>query len=141
MHRRPKPVSAILLMVLILALELFLAACARSAHKRPSIASTARRGPTPRVFTATAYSLRGITASGTPTREGIVAADPKVLPLGSCIRVHGAGKHSKEYVVKDTGHRVKGRLIDIYMPSTAEAKRFGKRKVKLQVVGCEKSAP
>ena len=35
-------------------------------------------------FTATAYSLRGRTASGRLVAKGIIAADRRVLPLGRC---------------------------------------------------------
>ena len=86
-------------------------------------------------FTATAYSATGhLTASGTVPHDGIVAADPRVLPLGSRIRVHTAGQHSGEYVVRDTGSKIRGRRIDIYMPARAQAKRFGKRSVKVEVI-------
>jgi len=93
-------------------------------------------GPASRVmvFTATAYALDGKTALGTIARKGIVAADPKVLPLGSRIRISGAGKHSGEYVVEDTGPKVNGRKIDIKMDSAVEAKEFGQRKVRVEVL-------
>ena len=85
-------------------------------------------------FTATAYTLDGKTAAGTVAREGIVAADPDVLPLGTRIRVSGAGKHSGEYVVEDTGPKIQGRKIDIKMDSEAEAKQFGERTVQVEVL-------
>jgi 3D (Asp-Asp-Asp) domain-containing protein len=85
-------------------------------------------------FSATAYSIEGRTKSGVQTRRGIVAADPRVLPIGSRIRVHDAGEYSGEYVVHDTGPAVKGREIDIYVPSDAAAKRFGRRTVKVEVL-------
>jgi 3D (Asp-Asp-Asp) domain-containing protein len=85
-------------------------------------------------FSATAYSIEGRTKSGVQTRRGIVAADPRVLPLGSRIRVHDAGEYNGEYVVHDTGPAIKGREIDIYMPSDAAAKRFGRRTVKVEVL-------
>src|SRR5690242_171338 len=68
-------------------------------------------------FIATAYSQRGQTASGAMTRVGLVAADPSVLPLGSVIQVRGAGPYSGNYTVADTGALVKGRHIDIFIPS------------------------
>jgi 3D (Asp-Asp-Asp) domain-containing protein len=86
------------------------------------------------VFEATAYSIEGRTASGVRSREGIVAADPAILPLGTRIRVLDAGEYSGEYLVKDTGPAVKGGEIDIYVDNDAEAKRFGRRKVKVQVL-------
>jgi rare lipoprotein A len=85
-------------------------------------------------FSATAYSIEGKTASGAQTRKGIVAADPKVLPLGSRIRVSDAGAYDGEYVVHDTGPAIKGRELDIYVPNDAEAKRFGRRPVKVEVL-------
>jgi 3D (Asp-Asp-Asp) domain-containing protein len=85
-------------------------------------------------FTATAYSVEGETAKQTNARKGIVAADPKVLPLGTRIRVHDAGQYSGEYTVEDTGRAIDGREIDIYMPADAEAKRFGKKRVRVEVL-------
>jgi 3D (Asp-Asp-Asp) domain-containing protein len=85
-------------------------------------------------FTATAYSISGKTRSGTRTRRGIVAADPKVIPLGSRIRVHDAGAYSGEYEVADTGAKVDGRIIDIYMPNAAEARQFGRRSVQVEII-------
>jgi 3D (Asp-Asp-Asp) domain-containing protein len=85
-------------------------------------------------FVATAHSLEGRTASGTTSRPGTVAADPKVLPLGSRIRVQAAGAYSGDYTVVDTGPLVKGRRIDIYMRSNREARRFGRKRVKVQVL-------
>ena len=68
------------------------------------------------------------------TRPGIVAADPAVLPFGSRIRVHGARKYSGVYTVSDTGPAVKGREIDIFIPDGAEAKRFGRRRVQVEIL-------
>ena len=93
----------------------------------------ARRGQL-QTFSATAYSIQGRTASGMHTRRGIVAADPRVLPIGSRIRVHEAGEYDGEYVVHDTGPAIKGREIDIYLPSDAAARRFGRRTVKVEVL-------
>ncbi len=84
-------------------------------------------------YVATAYSLRGRTASGRHVGPGIIAADPRVLPLGSRVRLD-AGPWSGEYVVADTGGRIKGRKIDIWTPSARQAMRFGRRIVKLTVL-------
>jgi 3D (Asp-Asp-Asp) domain-containing protein len=85
-------------------------------------------------FAATAYSIEGETADGSRAREGIVAADPKVLPLGTRIRVEGAGAYDGEYVVRDTGRAVKGREIDLYLASDREATVFGRKNVQVEVV-------
>ena len=87
----------------------------------------------PQTYTATAYSLRGRTASGLPVSRGLIAADPAVLPLGTRVRVE-AGEFSGEYVVADTGGAVRGRRIDIWTPTSREAMRFGRRAVKLTVL-------
>lgn len=87
----------------------------------------------PRNFRATAYSLRGRTASGNYVRRGIVAADPRVLPLGSVVHVT-AGSWSGVYTVHDTGGVIKGNIIDVWVPSTKEAMQFGRRRVTIKVL-------
>lgn len=87
----------------------------------------------PTNYVATAYSLRGRTASGRPVAKGLIAADPRHLPLGSRVRLD-AGPYSGEYLVADTGSLVRGRRIDIWTSSTREAMRFGRRTVKLTVL-------
>jgi 3D (Asp-Asp-Asp) domain-containing protein len=84
-------------------------------------------------YSATAYSLRGRTASGQYVTRGLIAADPRVLPLGTRVRLD-AGPWSGEYLVADTGGAIKGRKIDIWTPSTREALQFGRRSVKLTVL-------
>ena len=110
---------------------------------RPSLPPPAPPPPPPQApttefpatpFQATAYTVEGTTASGAQTRPGIVAADPNVLPIGSRIRVSGAGKYDGEYTVKDTGAEIKGREIDIYLPNDAEAKRFGRKSVTVELI-------
>jgi 3D (Asp-Asp-Asp) domain-containing protein len=86
------------------------------------------------VYEATAYSQAGITASGEYTHRHIVAADTDILPLGTRIKIKGAGVYSGEYVVADTGKRIQGRRLDIFIPSTAKARKFGKRPVEVTVI-------
>jgi len=85
-------------------------------------------------FLATAYAQSGTTKSGLPTRPGTVAADTRVLPLGTKIQVTGAGPHSGIYTVTDTGGLVRGRHIDIFLPSWAKAKLFGRKVVRVTVL-------
>ena len=87
----------------------------------------------PTSYVATAYSLHGRTASGQMVSKGIIAADPRFLPLGSRVRLE-AGAYSGEYVVADTGTMVRGHRIDIWTPTSREAMRFGKRLVRLTVL-------
>ena len=85
-------------------------------------------------FRATAYCLKGRTATGGGVRRGIVAADRRVLPLGTRINI-SAGSYSGTYTVADTGGAVRGRILDIWVPSCAEANRFGRRTIKVSVMG------
>ena len=84
-------------------------------------------------YVATAYSLRGRTASGRMVSRGLIAADPRILPLGSRVKLEVPGYHG-EYLVADTGGLIKGKRIDIWIPSSREAMRFGRRTVKLTVL-------
>jgi 3D (Asp-Asp-Asp) domain-containing protein len=84
-------------------------------------------------FRATAYALSGRTRSGAYVRRGVIAADPRVLPLGSVVQVQ-AGKWSGVYTVHDTGGKIKGNIIDVWVPTTREARRFGRRPIKLHVL-------
>ena len=88
-------------------------------------------------YSATAYSLRGRTASGQTVTRGLIAADPRVLPLGTRVRLE-AGQWSGEYLVADTGGAIRGRKIDIWTPSTREAMHFGRRAVKLTILSYPK---
>jgi 3D (Asp-Asp-Asp) domain-containing protein len=87
----------------------------------------------PTNYVATAYSLHGRTASGRPVAKGLIAADPRHLPLGSRVRLE-AGSYSGEYLVADTGTLIRGKRVDIWTPSSREAMRFGRRTVKLTVL-------
>jgi 3D (Asp-Asp-Asp) domain-containing protein len=84
-------------------------------------------------YIATAYSLRGRTASGRFVSKGMIAADPRLLPLGSRVRLESGG-YEGEYLVADTGGAIRGKRIDIWIPSAREALRFGRRIVKLTIL-------
>ena len=99
-----------------------------------SPATGVRRRPTIRYFIATAYSVEGTGASGKWSRPGTVAADRNILPLNTRIRIYGAGRYSGDYTVEDTGGKVDGQRLDVYMPSRAEAKKFGRQRVKVVVL-------
>jgi 3D (Asp-Asp-Asp) domain-containing protein len=96
--------------------------------KKTVIEKAASSGLSRGSFTATAYCLRGRTALGHGVRRGIIAADPRVLRLGSTINL-GAGAYSGQYLVSDTGGGIKGRRLDIWVPNCSEARRFGRRTV------------
>ena len=85
-------------------------------------------------FDATAYCLKGRTASGVNVRPGVIAADPRVLPLGTVVHLR-AGSYTGTYTVLDTGGRIKGKRVDVYLPTHKEAMRFGRRQVKIKILG------
>ncbi len=87
--------------------------------------------------------MEGTGASGRWSHPGTVAADRNILPLNTRIRIYGAGRFSGEYTVEDTGGKVDGHHIDIYMPSEAEAKKFGRQRVKVLVLkyGDDQASP
>ncbi len=86
-------------------------------------------------FRATAYCKGTTTASGAGIQTGIAAADPDLLPVGSVIRVESLGtRYNGIYTILDTGPRVKGRQIDIYMWNCNEALAFGRRTTAIQVM-------
>ena len=85
-------------------------------------------------YIATAYSVTGVTASGIYTNRHVVAADPSILPVGSIVKIKHVGRYQGEYVVADTGEKIVGRRLDIYIPNTAACKKFGKKVVQVKVV-------
>jgi 3D (Asp-Asp-Asp) domain-containing protein len=86
-------------------------------------------------FSATAYCKGSTTASGVAARRGVAAADPDLLPVGSVVQVDSSEpRYDGIYTVMDTGPRVQGRHIDIYMWSCNEALQFGRQPVHLVVL-------
>ena len=87
---------------------------------------------------ATAYSPRVIETDGNPWRTatgmrsgfGIVAVDPKVIPLGTLMYVQGYGYA----VAGDTGSLIKGNKIDVFFYSTQDAYNWGRRTVTVYIL-------
>ena len=81
-------------------------------------------------FKATGYSANdpaqgtnSTTATGKDIRIGMIAVDPKVIPLGTSVEIRDMGI----FVAEDTGGKIKGNRIDIYFEYKEDAKKFGKR--------------
>ena len=86
-------------------------------------------------FTATAYCDRGTTKAGVKAQQGVAAADPAVLPVGSVVRVDSPSpEHQGIYTVMDTGGKVVGRRIDLFVGDCQQAKRFGLQRVLVRVL-------
>jgi 3D (Asp-Asp-Asp) domain-containing protein len=87
------------------------------------------------LFSATAYCKGTTTASGVSVRTGIAASDPALLPVGSVVNVTtGNQKYNGVYTIMDTGPKVQGRLLDLYMWSCHEALAFGRQQIELTVL-------
>jgi len=70
------------------------------------------------------------TASGLRPGYGVVAVDPRFIPLGTRLYIDGYG-----YAVAcDTGGAIKGNRIDLGYNSDREAYRFGRKRVKVVVL-------
>ncbi len=78
-----------------------------------------------------AYHLPGKTASGLPVGVGVIAVDPNVIPLGTRVFVPGYGPA----VAADVGSAIRGNIIDLWMPSTAQALAWGRRSVTITIYG------
>jgi len=85
-------------------------------------------------FEITAYCVRGTTKSGARVRGGMAAADPRVLPLGSVIRIEGSGDWDGIYTVMDTGAAVRGRIVDVHVRDCEEALELGRREARVSVI-------
>jgi len=80
---------------------------------------------------ATAYTHTGNpTATGIYPYRGIVAVDPRVIPLGTRLYIEGYG-----YAwAQDTGGLIKGHRIDVFMETEEEALHWGRRRVKVHIL-------
>ncbi len=84
---------------------------------------------------ATAYTTEDpgcglYTARGSRLRKGLVAVDPRVIPLGTRLYVVGYGYA----LADDTGGAIKGNKIDLAYESRAEAFKFGRRMVTVYIL-------
>jgi 3D (Asp-Asp-Asp) domain-containing protein len=86
-------------------------------------------------FSATAYCKGKTTASGAEVRTGIAAADDAILPVGSVVNIATDNhRYNGVYTIMDTGPRVQGRTLDLYMWSCNEALAFGRKPVQVTVL-------
>lgn len=88
---------------------------------------------------ATAYCINGETATGTQTREGIIAGHPDWYGKMVIVFEDIGGEPGEVigiYVCEDTGGEPirNGRVIDIWMPTDGECFAFGRRNVIVRVI-------
>jgi 3D (Asp-Asp-Asp) domain-containing protein len=115
--RRWGPALAAVLVVLVLGIE-------GSALGQPQAPQAYRLK-----VDAVAYYLPGRTALGVPVGKGVVAVDPKLIPLGTKLHVPGYGPG----LAADVGYAIKGRVIDLWFPTTAKARNWGRRTVTITI--------
>lgn len=95
----------------------------------PASGRTVTHAPYRLKVDAVAYSLPGSTALGIPVRKGVVAVDPRLIPLGTKLQVPGYGRG----IAADVGWAIKGRIIDLWFPTLAQARKWGRRTVTITV--------
>jgi len=95
-----------------------------------TLGSTAPRAGRQLTVRATAYALPGTTATGVGVRYGIIAVDPRVIPLGTRMYVPGYG----EGIAADTGGAIKGNRIDVWLPSETQAEEWGVKTITITIL-------
>ena len=76
----------------------------------------------------TAYCLRGLTRRDHYVREGIVASDPHLFPLGRYLEIYVGRQYYGRFLIDDTGGAIKRNKLDIWTPTCREARIFGRIK-------------
>lgn len=84
-----------------------------------------------RYMQSTAYTYTGNrTATGEQPAVGVVAVDPRVIPLGTRMYIEGYGyAHAG-----DTGGAVKGNKIDVFLEQRSQCMSWGRRTVKVYLL-------
>ena len=76
-----------------------------------------------------------ITATGTQARVGVIAVDPKTIPLGSKVFVTGSYRELGVCYAEDTGGFIKGNRIDVYLEGTLQQLlEFGRREMRVYIL-------
>ena len=76
----------------------------------------------------TAYCLQGTTRRDRYVREGIVAADPHLFPLGRYVEVYVGRVYYGRFLVDDTGEKIRDGKLDIWTPACRDARLFGRQR-------------
>ena len=86
---------------------------------------------------APGHPLFGITATGMKAKKGIIAVDPKVIPLHTKMYVEILDKNTPDYgfcIAGDVGGAIKGNKIDLYYDSQEYVDRFGVKKARVYIL-------
>lgn len=81
---------------------------------------------------ATAYANDPITYMGTkPQVMKTIAVDPSIIPLGSKVYIP---EFNKVFIAEDTGGKIKGNRIDIYMQTEYQCKQWGIKDITIYIL-------
>ncbi len=78
----------------------------------------------------------GITFTGTHARPGVIAVDPRYIPLGTKVYIKSLDS-TPDYgfaIAEDTGSAVKGYLVDLFISDPKKVRRYGKRNVLVYII-------
>jgi 3D (Asp-Asp-Asp) domain-containing protein len=107
-------------------------------HAMPEYVHEEERGDTfimeITAYTSCVYECWGdpyITATGDSTGIGVIAGDPFVFPFGTRFIIPGYN-NGKPCIMLDSGSKIKGYKLDLWMKTKAEARAWGRRKVKVK---------
>jgi 3D (Asp-Asp-Asp) domain-containing protein len=107
-----------------------IAAFARAGYEKTVRLARAAISMIATAYTANCSGCTGFTATGRHAGHGIVAVDPRVIPLGSHLYIPGYG-HA---VAGDTGGAIHGNRVDLGFNSDTDAMQFGRRSVTVYVL-------
>jgi len=80
---------------------------------------------------STAYTFTGNkTATGVQPSQGMIAVDPKVIPLGSRVYVEGYGYA----IAADTGGAIRGNRIDVFFPTLRQCINWGRKSIHIYII-------
>ncbi len=77
-------------------------------------------------------AIGAMTASGTTTQWGTVAADWRLYPLGTRLQIEGFP--NDVFTVEDSGGAVRGDIFDVWFPDLQAAVAFGTRSLRVTIL-------
>ncbi|MGI9147892.1 MAG: 3D domain-containing protein [Chloroflexota bacterium] len=112
------------------------------AQEMPATDTEVDGAPTSRVIQAivTGYAtgsdsgaVGAMTATGTTTHWGTVAADWRLYPPGTRLQIEGFADDI--FTVEDSGGGVRGNIFDVWFPDLASAVAYGTKSARVTVLG------
>ncbi|WP_312095744.1 LysM peptidoglycan-binding domain-containing protein [Niallia sp.] len=102
--------------------------------EKPKTTASKEITVTATAYTADCEGCSGITATGINLKDNpnkkVISVDPNVIPLGSKVYVDGYGTA----IAGDTGGAIKGKKIDVHVPTNSEALNWGRKEVSVKIL-------